>query len=117
MLSRVELVEGIYETLITGELQRLLDGLAAEDLLAAALDVDVAEQPAVLGEHVGRIVERVLASVPDVDRVAVTNRVLAAVLVEAVKHPDLVEKVEPGPRQLAEEPVHGERRPSRDRAA
>ncbi len=102
MLCDVELVPGIYETLITQRLQAILDDLDVADLLATELDVDKAEQATVLADHVGRVIEHVLSTVPQADRVAVTNRVLRAVLAEAVKHPELVDSVEPGPKQLAE---------------
>jgi len=98
----VELVPGIYETLITERLRAVLDDLDSHGLLATALDVDTAEQASVLADHVGRVVEQVLATVPEADRVGVTNRVLRAALEEAIKHADLVDPVEPGPRQLAE---------------
>jgi superfamily II DNA or RNA helicase/HKD family nuclease len=96
------LVPGIYESLLTERLKAILDGLDAEDLLATVLDVDKAEQAAILADHVGAVLGRVLTAAPADDRVAITNRVLKAVLVEASKQAEVIETVEPGPRQLAE---------------
>lgn len=98
----MKLVPGIYESLLTEHLQAILDDLETEDLLATLIDVDRAEQPAVLAHHVAAVLGRVLTASPAEDRVAITNQVLETILAEAGRHADLVEAVEPGPRHLAE---------------
>jgi HKD family nuclease len=69
--------EGLYESLMTKHLRRVIDGARIREIDSQIDDVDGADQPHVLARHVAAAVERALAVVrrPE-DRVRLINEVL-----------------------------------------
>jgi superfamily II DNA or RNA helicase len=86
LVTRPDLVNGLYETLITSSLLAALG-----DLRPIIATVDAEEAPAILGEFVGRHVAAALRSMNKDARVDTVNRLLGLVEGEAL---------EPGPQQL-----------------
>ena len=69
--------EGLYESLLTKHLRRVIDDALTHDIAIQVEGVDVADQPHVLARHVADAAERALATVRDPDdRVRLVNEVL-----------------------------------------
>ena len=64
-----ELPPGLYESLITEGLERRLSTL--DDRLLERVAIHRAEAPSRFALHLGRLIENVIAAVPDADRVEV----------------------------------------------
>lgn len=88
-MTTPDLPSGLYEQLVTSELQRRLAALGSVRSIVA--DVDGAQAPELLGEFVGRQVTRALRAVAPQERVAHVNRLLATLSSDVVA---------PGPQQL-----------------
>jgi superfamily II DNA or RNA helicase/HKD family nuclease len=70
-----ELPRGLYESLVTRELSRVLPDPASKDALAA---IDPADQAHVLARHIGHAVEaRLAASIDESERLQLANDLLA----------------------------------------
>lgn len=83
--------EGLYESVVTPDLRARL--AAIENLTAAELAVDKADEPHVIARHVAQVVQRHLEGVNDRDqRLATVNAVLTAL--------DARESIEPPTRLL-----------------
>jgi hypothetical protein len=81
------LPDGAYERLVTKDLLHRLDGLRV-----ARQPVEEVESAGRLGQHVGALAERYLATLPAAERVAGANRILAAM--------EVTDEVSSGPEQL-----------------
>lgn len=94
-----ELPPGLYESLITEGLERRLSTL--DDRLLERVAIHRAEAPSRFALHLGRLIENVIAAVPDADRVEVgmvVARDLIAQLDRLIESADLdlEQLVEPG---------------------
>ncbi|MFE1327438.1 DUF3427 domain-containing protein [Streptomyces sp. NPDC058741] len=95
-------IAGLYEKLITSDVQRDLEALTAAGWKAVDAEVTPQSAPHVLARHISEAVSRRLSELRPEDRVAVANRVLASLAADA---PDRSETatastVVEGPRQL-----------------
>ena len=77
-MAAEELVEGIYEDLITERIRQRVDELVALRR-ARTMTVDAAEEPMLVGRHIGDLVADALERLPEAERIAAANRVLRLV--------------------------------------
>jgi superfamily II DNA or RNA helicase/HKD family nuclease len=89
--NHADLPQGLYDALLTAGLTGALAGRPELHAVTGTVEADLV--PELVARHVGDVVRRTLAEVPADQRVAVANRLLAA-----VPAPDAA--VEPGPTRL-----------------
>jgi superfamily II DNA or RNA helicase/HKD family nuclease len=77
-VAEEDLVEGVYEDLITERIRQRVDELVALRRARTAA-VDAAEEPMLVGRHVGDVVAAALERLPEGHRVEVANRLLRVV--------------------------------------
>jgi hypothetical protein len=68
--------EGLYESLLTERLHRVVEDARTHGLQTLPAKVDEADQPYVLARHIADAAERTLAAIPHADRIHVVNEVL-----------------------------------------
>ncbi|WP_208874642.1 DUF3427 domain-containing protein [Streptomyces sp. PBH53] len=92
-------VAGIYEQLVTEDVQERVEGLEAAGWKAIDVEVSAESTPHVLARYVGEAVGRKLSQVPHDQQVSIANRVLRA-LASGPSDDDAASAIAEGPRQL-----------------
>jgi superfamily II DNA or RNA helicase len=92
-------VVGVYEKLITDQLQEQIDLLDQAGWKAIDAPVGRESSPHVIARHVGEVVHRAMRGLKQDEQVALANQIMQSLAsVDAVK--DAVEQIADGPRQL-----------------
>ncbi|HUP76812.1 MAG TPA: DUF3427 domain-containing protein [Acidimicrobiales bacterium] len=98
----MDLVPGLYETLITEQLREVLDALIATGHVSDERNLDDAEVSEVLAYHVGATVEQLLQALPAARRLQAANDLLSVARAHEPQAKQLVDLVTDGPKQLWE---------------
>lgn len=93
----MKLIEGAYENLITNELEQSIKDASANGLVCRQDDIDNAESPSMLAEHVHRIIQNRLAdeNLTNEERADFVNRLIDFL------HEDKQDKVADGKHMLS----------------
>lgn len=82
------LAEGLYDRLISAELEQALEASLAEGRIVDRTSLDPAESPGVLAGYLGDLIKERLASVADGRRIELANAVLAFIDQSVEREPD-----------------------------